>query len=66
VLIFLVHSRYEFREIYTVLYNWTRNLLFGVIYLFLQFSFYEVETASEMTKTMLELVFYSHYSKYHN
>jgi len=27
-------------------------------FLFLQFSFYKVETASEMTKTMLELVFY--------
>jgi len=27
-------------------------------FLFLPFSFSEVETASEMTKTMLELVFY--------
>jgi len=45
-------------------------LLFGDIYfLFLQFSFYEVETASEMTKTMLESVFYLltlAYSEYHN
>jgi len=43
-------------------------LLFSVIYfLFLPFSFSEVETASEMTKPCWNWCFtYSHYSEYHN